>query len=119
MCTVVTPTTAIPTQPSHSPTEEAAAELPRAYYEKIAATHDSIDKVQQSITVALQQIDKNFSDCYKCALSLYQELAQYHALQLETRKALEVICGGLSPRHGVPCLLLPHPMQRPFQHLIR
>ena len=80
-----------PVQTSRSPTEEATTEIPRAYYEKIAATHDSIDKVQQSITIALQQIDRNFSDCYKCVLSLYQELAQYHALQLETRKALEVV----------------------------
>lgn len=78
-------------QPMPSTTEEAATELPKAYYEKIAATHDSIDKVQQSIIAALQQIDKNFSDCYKSALTLYQELAQYHALQLESRKALEVV----------------------------
>lgn len=64
--------------------------LPQNYFLKVSSTHDTIDKVQQSITIALQQIDRNFSDCHKAALSFYQELSQYHALQLETQKALSV-----------------------------
>ena len=67
-----------------------ARAAPQGYFDKIATSHDTLDKVQQGITNTLQQIDKHFSDCHEAALVFYQALAQYHAVQHALLEAMQV-----------------------------
>lgn len=64
--------------------------LPQSYFQKMIQSHDTIEKVQQSITMTLQQIDKNISSCHLLALNFYSELSKYNIIQNQINDVLSV-----------------------------